>query len=123
MFDLFGFTPKDFSDEELVERVAELGRRIVWANRMGQTVIAAQLRSQQFICEQEQRDRNAQPRIQRMLTSPSVVVETDPDLALEGRLELEAKAEQEAPKKGPRAKPFAVTRERVKPTSRPTSDD
>lgn len=123
MLDLFGFNPKDFSDEQLSERVVELGRRIVWANRMGQSVIAGQLRSQQIVCEQEQRERASAPRFQRMMAAPSVMVETDPDLAMENRMELEAKAESEAPKKGPRAKPFAITRERVKPTSRPTSDD
>ena len=123
MNDLFGFSPKNFSDEQLMDRVSELTRRIVWANRMGQAHIAGQLRSQQLMCEQEQRDRVFAPRVQRMLTASPVTVETDPDLARENRIEVEAKAEREAPKKGPRAKPFAVTRDRVKPTSRPTSDD
>ena len=123
MFDLFGFNPKSFTDDELMERVAELGKRIVWASRMGQFDMAHQLRSQKTMCEMEQRERMLASRFVRMTQTPSVVVESDPDLAREARLEREAKAERESPKKGPRQKPFAITKERVKPTSRPTSDE
>jgi hypothetical protein len=123
MFGLFGFDPKKYSDDELLERVMELARRIAWAARMGQYDMASQLQGVKQICENEQRERMFAPRFQRMLSTPSVVVETDPDLAREAKQEREAKAEREAPKKGPRTKPFAITRDRIKPSTRPTSDD
>jgi hypothetical protein len=123
MFGLFGFDPKKFTDDELLERVNELGRRMVWAARMGQFEMAAQLQGVKLICEQEQRERAIGPRFQRMMQGPAVVVETDPDLARAARQERDAKAERDAPKKGPRAKPFAITKERLKPSTRPSSDD
>jgi hypothetical protein len=123
MFGLFGFNAKSLTDDELLDRVSELGRRVVWATRMGQYDMAHQLHGLKLMCEQEQRERLIAPRFQHMLQTTPVVVETDPDLAKSARMEREAKAERDAPKKGPRAKPFAITKERMKPSSRPTSDD
>jgi hypothetical protein len=80
------------------------------------------LRQQQMVCEQEQRDRMQSPRFNQMLNAHPVAVETDPDLDREAKTEAVAKAEREAPKKGPRAKPFPITKERIVPTSKPTTD-
>jgi hypothetical protein len=123
MFGLFGFEAKNFTDDELSDRVTELSRRILWATRMGHYDMAQQFRNQKLMCEQEQRDRIFAPRFQNMIQSSPVVVETDPDLAKAARLEQEAKAERDAPKKGPRAKPFTITKERIRPSISPTSDD
>lgn len=123
MFGLFGFDPKSLTDDELLERVTELGRRITFAIRMGQYDMAHQLRQNKAICEAEQRERLFAPRFNRMLQTPPVTVETDPDLAAAARRERDAKAERDTPKKGPARKPFAITKERIKPTNRPTADD
>lgn len=123
MTDLFGFNPKDFNDEEIIDRITELSRRIVWASRAGQNAMASQLRMQQLQLEAEQRERMAQPRLQRMMASSPVCVETDPDLAQAAKREIDLANELASPKKTPRSNPFTITRERIKPTKTPTRDD
>jgi hypothetical protein len=119
---MFGFDIKKLSDEELADRIIELGKRMTWAYRMGQSAMAGQLQALKLQGEQEQRERMAAPRFQQML-QPSNIIETDPDLALAAKAERDAKAEQDAPKKGPRAKPMTITKERIKPTMRPSTDN
>ncbi len=124
MFNLFGFNPQEFSDEELADRITDLAKRMVWFARMGQTSVAGQLQAQRNMCEQEQRERIAQGRAKILLQMEGVVVETDPDLAQEAKAKRDAKAEEDAAAtKKPRQSPFIITKERLIPTRRPTSDE
>lgn len=116
------FDPKTLSDDELADRIIELGKRMAWMHRMGHYDTVSQFQRMKTQCEAEQRERMSSYMYQRMLNQSPVAVETDPDLALTAKQERDAKAEQDTPKKGPRAKPLTVTRERIKPSLRPSTD-
>jgi hypothetical protein len=116
MNDLFGFTPKSFTDDELSERVSELNRRMVWAARSGNYPVAQQLMSQKLLLENEQRERYFTQRVAGVKSG--VVIETDPDLAEEQRQRTEEEVARTSPKAKPTRKPFIPTR-----SSRPSTDD
>lgn len=125
MSDFSGFDPKTYSDEELLNRVAELSQKMMWAYRMGNSSIVDQLRAQQVSIQMEQRERAFQNGIgNRMVGTPSVVIETDPDLAAAHRAEREAEAAKQTVPTRQRPKTMAITRrEKLRPTSQPTKDD
>lgn len=123
MHGLFGFDPKNLSDDELLDRVVELNRRIAWSAKFGSGEMLAALQSQRQAIEFEQRERLLAPYMAARLASPSVVVETDPDLAQEAKAAREAEAAKNSPKNKPRPKPFSISRDRIKPTARPASEE
>ncbi len=117
MYDIFGFNPKSFSEDELADRLTELNKRITWASRVGYYDAAQQFLQQKLLLEQEQRERLMAPRWAAI--QPGVIVESDPELAAQHRQRLEA---EEAIKSPPKPKPRQkFTREQR--TSRPSSDD
>lgn len=124
---LFGFDPKSLTDEELLERWHTLSRRIVWANRFGSMETVNQLLMIQNVIALEQRERIIEPRLRARAAMPDVLVETDPDLAAEQKAAVEAAQEKQS-KKPIRPNVLtreraAITRERVRPTPRPTIGD
>lgn len=123
MHGLFGFDPTSLSDEELLERVTELNRRIMYAAKFMSGDIIYALQQQRAACEFEQRERMIAPGLRSRADRPPVVVETDPDLAAAYKAEVEAEAARNAPKSHPRQKPFSpMSRERIRPTNRPNGD-
>jgi hypothetical protein len=124
MSDFLGFEPKNYTDDELMDRAVEISRRINWAHRMGSQDILSQLQGQKIAIEMEMRERAYRNMIgTRMLNTPSVVVETDPDLAAQHRLDQEIAASKANPAPRSRPKPMAVRKERVRPTNQPTNDE
>jgi hypothetical protein len=119
MHGLFGFDPHNLSDDELMERITELNRRITWMSRYGSVEIIAALQDQRQYIEFERRERMIKPALTARANGPSVVVESDPDLAQEARQALEEEIVKNTPKKS-NPKPFSISRDRIKPTARPT---
>jgi hypothetical protein len=123
MHDLFGFNPQSLSDDELMERITLLSSRIMWAARFGSGDILHALRTQQMAITTEQRERAMRPLLATRAAMPTVLVESDPDLAAEGRKEIEAEIVRNTPKGPARPRPFSITRDRIKPTNRPIAPD
>lgn len=125
MFEFFGFDPKTLSDEELLNRMGELAHKIMVAHRMGNAPLIDQIRAQQYAIQMEQRERAFQTGIgSRLVSAPTVVFETDPDLAAKHKADREAEAAKQAAPARQRPKTMAISRrERIRPTSQPTKDD
>src|SRR3712207_3683679 len=93
MFNLFGFTPGSLSDEELLQKQTDLHARIVWASRFGSGGMVTQLQALLSAVELERQERAFRmPWSERQAMFPDVI-ETDPDLAMQGK-------EAEKPEKG-----------------------
>lgn len=119
---LFGFDPKTLSDEELLDRWHKINKRMGWTMRYGSNEIMAQLQAIKQSIEFEQRERIIEPRLRARAAMPAVTIETDPELAAEAKAIVDAELEAIADKNRPhRPKPFALTRDRIKPSARPTS--
>lgn len=118
MHGLFGFDPKSMSDEELLERWHTLNRRIVWVGRFGSMELLNQLQNIKQTIEFEQRERIIEVRLRARAAMPTVVVESDPDLAEEHRAAQEAETEKTSKKP---ARPNVMTRERIRATNRPST--
>lgn len=121
MMEMFGFNPNALSDEELMDRITELTRRIVWASRNSSGDLVWPLQQQKLHCEAIQRERRMAPMLNARLTSPAIVVESDPDLAAAQKTELEVEAAKLNPLT-PRPKPFGGSRERIKASMAPLPD-
>lgn len=119
---LFGFDPNNLSDDELMDRVTELNRRINWMGRFTSGAAVGPLQDQKMQCEQVQRERAFLTRMAGRIHQPSVVVESDPDLAAAHRAEREAAQAAMSPNKPHRPKPFQA-QARIKPTSQPIIPD
>jgi hypothetical protein len=115
---LFGFDPNTLSDEQLMDRVTELNRRISWSAKFTSGASVGPLQDQKMQCEQVQRERAFLGRMGNRISSPSVVVESDPDLAAAQRAEREAAIAALTPTKPHRPKPFQP-QARIKPTAHP----
>lgn len=123
---LFGFDLKKMSDDELLERWHTLSRRIVWAGRFGSMEMVGQLQTLQNSIMLEQRERLLEQRARARAAMPTVLVETDPDLAADYKAEVAAAAEKETKKA---ARPNILKRdrpdlsaERIRPTPQPNID-
>lgn len=114
----FGFNPNELSDEALMDRITELTRRIVWASRNSSGDLVWPLQQQKLLCEAIQRERRMMPMLNARLNSPSIVVETDPDLAAAHKAAQEVEEAKLNPLT-PRPKPFGGSRERIKASMAP----
>lgn len=119
---MFGFDPKTLSDDELLDRITDLGRRVMYAAKFTRGDIVYQLQQQKLMCEAEQRERAFSHVMDARRASVGVVVESDPDLAAAAAAAKEAETIKNAPKTTTRRpKPFNIT-ERMRPTARPSTD-
>jgi hypothetical protein len=122
MFDLFGFTPTDFSDDELLEKWNQVTGKMVWAARFGSADMLTGLQRMKVAIEFEQRDRMIGSR-QRAMATRNVVIETDPDLALIEKQKVEAAQVAAQPKTTSRRVPIVPTaKERLRPSAKPQND-
>ena len=81
MFDIPGFIPSSMSDDELLNRQAELSRRLNWANRFsGSGDMATQLWSMISAIEAERRDRVLKIMFDNRQKIFPEVIETEPDM-------------------------------------------
>lgn len=119
---MIGFDPKTLSDDELLERWHDVNKKIMWSARFGSMELLQQLQSIKLQIEFEQRERMFEIRLRARAAMPTVLVETDPDLARQARAEYDAELAKNEPKKTPRQKPYML-RERIRPTARPKNDD
>ena len=115
------FDVSPLSDDALLDRIAELSRRIVWASKFSGGGTVPLLQNQKFQCENALRERRMAGYVAARVAAPSIVIETDPDLAAQHRLDAEAEAIRLKPPTN-RPKPFGAAREkieRIKPTATP----
>lgn len=81
MFDIPGFTPSSMSDDELLNRQAELSRRLSWANRFsGSGDMATQIWAMISAIEAERRDRVLKIMFDNRQKIFPEVIETEPDM-------------------------------------------
>lgn len=84
MFDIPGFNPSAMSDDELMNRQAELSRRFGWANRFsGSTDMSGQLWAMISAIEAERRDRMLRMIFKERDKLFPDIIETEPDLAIQ----------------------------------------
>lgn len=91
MFDIPGFTPSSFTDDELMKKQMNLNQKLVWANRFGSMEACNQINSMISAIEAERRERVLKLIFkERGKLFPSII-ETDPDLSNENRMNTEEK--------------------------------
>lgn len=123
MSEFFGFDPKKYSDEELLERAGEINRRVSWAYRMGNQAIVQQLQGQRALIEMEQRERLFRNSVgTRMVNLPPVVIETDPDLAAAHKAERDAEMARTNPQPKSHRKPMDTRRDNRIRSSQPAPE-
>lgn len=83
MFDVPGFNPSAMSDDELLNRQAELSRRLGWASRFSGSDMSHQLYAMINAIEAERRDRILRVMFSERNKMFPEVIETEPDLAAE----------------------------------------
>jgi hypothetical protein len=91
--------PSQMSDDELLDALDVLGKRINWVSQNGNPVLLEQLNHLKSLCLQEQRSRLGAGRVEQMKQSSPIVVESDPELARLQRREEEQKADDAKPKR------------------------
>lgn len=123
MFEFPGFDPHSMSDDELADRSMELSRRIAWASRFGGSEMLGTYLMFRNAIQAAQRERMLRPALEARAAMPAIMVETDPDLAIENKLAQEEETAKNTPKAPPRARPYSITRDRIKPTAKPVSPD
>lgn len=118
MFAIPGFDPKTFSNEELFEKQLDLVSKKILASRFSNYDALNQLQLMIDAIDQERRERMFAERIgSYMVSTPSVVVESDPVLKARDNMASEAETEKQikaAPAR-PIRKPIRTARP-VKPT-------
>lgn len=91
MFDVPGFTPSSFTDDELMKKQMNLNQKLVWANRFGSMEACNQINAMISAIESERRERILKLIFkERGKLFPSII-ETDPDLSNENRMNTEEK--------------------------------
>ncbi len=83
MFDVPGFNPSGMSDEELLNRQAELSRRLGWAARFSGSDMSTQLWAMINSIEAERRDRVLKVMFDQRNKMFPDIIESEPDLAAE----------------------------------------
>ena len=94
MFDVPGFNPSSMSDDELLNRQAELSKRLGWASRFAGSDTTTQLYAMISAIEAERRDRVLRVMFSERQKMFPEIIETEPELAAEHRRK-EAVADQD----------------------------
>jgi hypothetical protein len=79
--DVPGFDPSSMSDDELLSRHAELGRRLAWASRFSGSDMSYQINNMMIAIEMERRDRLLRFMFDQRQKMFPETIETEPDLA------------------------------------------
>jgi len=91
MFDVPGFNPSSFTDDDLMKKQMNLNQKLVWANRFGSMEACNQINAMISAIESERRERILKLVFkERGKLFPSII-ETDPDLSNENRMNTEEK--------------------------------
>jgi hypothetical protein len=85
MFDFFGFDPSQLSDEELLHRQVQLHEKIAYASRLGSGQMVEGFQQILSAVEFERMERHQKLIFRHMQAAFPPVIETDPDLAAEGK--------------------------------------
>ncbi len=91
MFDIPGFNPSSFTDDELMKKQMSLNQKLVWSNRFGSMDACNQINAMISAIEAERRERILKVIFkERNKLFPSII-ETDPDLSNSNRIDNEEK--------------------------------
>src|ERR1700757_4505028 len=108
---MFFLDLKSLSDEELLTKLMELSKKLVWASRFSGYEVVGQLQDSIRYIENERRERIL------MANAPksSIITETDPDLAEENKQSETIEQNKIAQKNK------IPARERLRPTTKPVN--
>lgn len=108
-YEIPGFDPKVFTDEELLKKSSEIMRKIAWSSRYSTNMLGA-LQTMQLMIDNERRERMMMEHWKNIEPYMSATIESDPDL----------KPKDEEPKiKKPQRKALKPTMSPIQPTLKP----
>lgn len=111
-YDMPGFDPKTFSDEELLKKSDELMRKISWSSRFS-TNMMGQLQNMLIMIDNERRERIILDNWKNSENYFTATIESDPDVI--------NKEEEPKVKKSNRKPVFKITANPVIATTKPIS--
>jgi hypothetical protein len=96
MFAIPSFDPKTFTDDQIVKKMTELSRKIVYANRFsGSYELVVQLQNFMGVLEFERRERLYRQMYEMHNNLFPEIIETEPDLKVESNGEKQKKEQQQ----------------------------
>jgi hypothetical protein len=109
-YEIPGFDPKTFTDEDLLKKTTELARKIAWASKYSTNMLGA-LQTMQFMIDNERLERIKMEQWKNIESYMTSTIESDPD--------LKPKEEDESKIKKTRKPLLKPTLIPIQPTLRP----
>ena len=81
MFDVPGFNPSTFTDDELMKKQMALNQKLVWASRFGSMDACNQINAMITVIENERRDRILKMVFKDRNKMFPAIIESDPEMA------------------------------------------
>ena len=101
MFEAFGFDPSSMSDDELLAKTTDLHAKLVYASRFSSVSMIDNLQRLIQVVERERNERVLRTIAREREQFSPDVIESDPDLAMAGRVEKPVERQKIIPQKRP----------------------